>query len=77
MGQRFHFDLKNGEDLISDVVGVDADGPDEAIDEARAALEDMRLNEEAPALGDGWQLIIRDDTGTTLRTILLDDAVFQ
>lgn len=74
MSQRFHFDLTNGETFIRDDEGVDASGPDEAIEEARAALDCLRGNEEAPALGDGWQLIIRDESGTTLRAIPLDDG---
>jgi hypothetical protein len=35
---RFYFDLSNGDDIIRDDEGVDASSPDEAIDEARAAL---------------------------------------
>lgn len=74
MSQRFHFDLTNGEKLIRDDEGVDASGPDEAIEEAQAALEYMRGNEEVLAPGDGWQLIIRDESGLTLKAIALDDG---
>ena len=73
MRQRFHFDLTNGEKLIRDDEGVDANGPGEAIEEAQAALECMRGNEEAPEPGDGWQLIIRDESGMTLWAIPIDD----
>lgn len=77
MIQRFHFDLTNGEDLIRDDEGVDASSPNEAIEEARSALDDMRRNEEAPREGDGWQLIVRDESGETVKAISLDDAVQQ
>ena len=75
MSQRFHFDLTNGEEFIRDTEGIDARGPHEAIEEAQAALADMRGNEETPASGDGWQLVIRDESGVTLKAISLDEAV--
>ena len=74
MSQRFHFDLTNGLELMQDAEGVDASGPDEAIEEARAALEDMLSLEGTAALGDGWRLIIRDESGMTVRAISLDEA---
>ena len=77
MSPWFHFDLTNGEETIRDTDGVDAIGPDQAIKEARAALDDMRGNAEALGSGDGWQLIIRDEDGATLKTLPLDDGGFH
>ncbi|WP_375408133.1 DUF6894 family protein [uncultured Methylobacterium sp.] len=74
MVQRFHFDLTNGEELIRDTEGIEASGPDEAIEEARAALADVRGNEDAAVPTEGWQLIIRDASGVTLKAISLDDV---
>ncbi len=77
MSQRFYFDLTNGLELIQDSEGVDARGPDEAIEEAQAALEDMLGNDRTAALGDGWQLVIRDESGMTLRALPLDNGGIQ
>lgn len=71
MNQKFYFDLTNGEDLIRDDEGVDASGPDEAIEEARAVLSEMRKGDGATMPGDGWQLIIRDEDGATVKTLPL------
>ena len=62
-------------DTLRGTEGVDASGPDEAVEEARAVLEDMRENEdlrgneEAVAPRGGRQPIIRDERGTTPRAI--------
>lgn len=77
VGQRFHFDLMNGEELIRDDEGIEASSPDEAIKEARAALADMRASEDAPASGEGWRLIVRDERGMTVGAISLNDDVLQ
>ena len=74
MSQRFHFDLTNGEELIRDDDGIEASGPDEAIEEARAAVADMRSNEETPVPSEGWQLVVRDESGATVKAISLNDA---
>ncbi len=77
MSQRFYFDLTNSDALIRDDEGVDASGPDEAIEEARAALDEMRGDEEAPALRDGWQIVVRDESGMALKAMSLDDGAFN
>ena len=77
MGQRFYFDLKNEEVLIRDDEGVDASSLDEAIEEAHAGFRDIRGSEDALTPGDGWQLIIRDESGMTLSTISLDEVAFH
>lgn len=77
MGQRFHFDLTNGEELIRDDEGIEASSPDEAIKEARAAVADMRSNEQALVPAEGWQLVIRNESGATVKAIALDDAVLR
>lgn len=77
MTTRFYFDLTNGPDILRDHDGVEASSLDEAAGQVQAALEDLRGNEEAPAAGDGWQMVIRDESGTTLKTITLDDLAFH
>lgn len=71
MSRRFHFDLTNGEETIRDAEGVDASGPDEAIEEAQAVLDEMCSGEGTAMRGGGWQLIIRDEDGATLKTLPL------
>ena len=77
MCQRYFYDLTNGDDHMRDTEGVVASGPDEAIEEARAAMADMRSNEESPVPAEGWQLVIRDESGMTLRSLPLDDGGFH
>ena len=77
MGQRFYFDLANGQELIRDAEGVDASGPDEAKREAQAALDELRDGHEADMPGGGWQLIIRDQSGMTLKAIALAVGAFH
>ena len=71
MSQRFHFDLTNGEETIRDAEGVESSGPDEAIEEAQAVLDEMCSGEGAEMRGAGWQLVIRDKDGATLKTLPL------
>ena len=71
MNQKFYFDLTNGDDLIRDDEGVDASGPEEAIEEARAVLGEMHRGDGAKMPGDGWQLIIRDEDGAIVETLPL------
>ena len=77
MTTRFYFDLTNGPDTLRDDEGVEASSFDEAAGQAQAALEDMRSTEDAPIPGDGWQLIIRDESGTTLKSMPLDEDAFH
>lgn len=74
MIQRFHFDLTNGKRLIRDHEGVDASGPDEAITEAQVALDELRNNDWITMPGAGWRLLIRDESGMTLRSMPLTDV---
>lgn len=60
---RFYFDLTNGPETLRDDEGVEASCLDEATEQAKAAMEDMRVNEGAPAPGDGWRLILRGEDG--------------
>ena len=77
MSQRFHFDLTNGQELLRDDEGVDASGPKEAIEEAQALLDEMRGGVETEMPESGWQLIVRDESGMTLKAISLDKSAFH
>ena len=77
MGRRFYFDLTNGQDLIRDDEGVVATNLGEAVKEAQAALDDMRGRHPGDFPGTGWELIIRDEDGATLKTLPLDDSGFH
>ena len=77
MTTRFYFDLTNGPNTLRDDEGVEASSLDEATGQAQAAMDDMRSKDEAPTQGEGWQLIIRDESGVTLKAISLDDVAFH
>ena len=77
MPSRFYFDLTNGSDTLRDDEGVKASGLHEAAEHAQAAVEDMRGNGKGPAPGDGWWLIIRDESEMTPRSIPLDDSALH
>lgn len=74
---RFYFDLMNGPNTVRDDRGVEASSLTEAAEQGRAAVKDVRDNGEAPALEDGWWLVIRDETEMTLRSISLDDSALH
>lgn len=77
MSQRLYFDLTNGQDLIQDTEGVEAEVLGEAFEDAQSALTEMRRSGDANTPADGWQMIIRDESGMTLRSMLLDDGGFH
>lgn len=77
MTTRFYFDLKNGQEILRDVEGVDANSPDEAIKAAQSVLDEMRGNDEPQQQETGWQLIIRDEKGLTFRVMSLDNDTFH
>jgi len=71
VNQRLYFDLTNGQETIRDAEGVSANGLDEAIGEAQAVLDEMQSS-TAYAPEDSWQLLIRDEDGTILKTLPLN-----
>lgn len=77
MSQRLYFDLTNGSELIRDTEGVEAAALDEAVVEVQSALNEMRHSGEADMPADGWRMVIRDDSGMTLRSMPLDDDSYH
>lgn len=69
LAQRFYFDLTNGSTILRDEEGVPASSLDQAIQEARFVLDEMRRSEELSEQQDGWTLIIRDADGNELATL--------
>ena len=67
VSKRFYFDLTNGRTTLRDETGVEAASPEEALEQAWAAIDEMRDNGELDDLGRGWQLIIRDDRDTVVQ----------
>lgn len=64
MVERFYFDIENGEELIRDEEGVEADSVEQALDEARSVIQEM-ASELTPANHDEtWTLIVRDASGS-------------
>lgn len=68
MLQRIFFDLQNGSSFLRDTEGVEARDIDQALVEARAVIEEMRGSKDL-ASADDWHLVIRDESGATLRTL--------
>lgn len=62
--KRFYFDLVGEGSIIRDEIGVEADGPEEAVAEARAVIEAMDEGDELPT--SQWYLIIRAEDGVEI-----------
>ena len=62
--KRFYFDLVGEGSIIRDEIGVEADGPEEAVAEARAAITEMEEGDELPL--SPWYLIIRTEDGVEI-----------
>ncbi|MDR7040170.1 MULTISPECIES: DUF6894 family protein [Methylobacterium] len=69
MLKRFYFDLVCRERVIPDDTGIEAADLDEALEEAEAALQEMRRSGEASEFDEGWSLLIRDEGGAALRKL--------
>ena len=69
MTSRYYFDLTNGLDTLRDDDGVEAGSLDEAIRHTQSVLDEIRDDGNASAFEDGWHLVIRDESGATLKTL--------
>ena len=69
MAQRYFFRLVHAETVIEDPTGVVADDLDQALAEAEAAIAELRAAGELPGDAGGWQMEIRDESGTLLRAL--------
>ncbi|WP_194075127.1 DUF6894 family protein [Methylobacterium durans] len=69
MLKRFYFDLVCRERIIPDRTGIEAATVEEALEEAEAALEEMRASGETAEFDAGWCLLIRDEAGAALRKL--------
>jgi alanyl-tRNA synthetase len=66
LSERFYFDLEDGQETISDEVGVEADSFEEAMDEARSVISEMADQLAADNPGETWLLVVRDADGSLL-----------
>ena len=71
MTQRFYFDLTNGPATIRDDEGVEASDLDEATEEAKAVLREMRDSADLSVRYESWNLVIRAEGGHPLKTLPL------
>ncbi len=69
MTHRFYFDLENDDEIIRDDEGVEASNLEQAIIVADAVLKEMQGSKDAIAAKDGWTLIIRDKSGSSLKKL--------
>jgi hypothetical protein len=69
---RLFFHLTNGRDLILDEEGIDVADLERAEREARAAVQELRQeNDFDPLRWHGWRLEVTDPAGTVLMRISL------
>jgi hypothetical protein len=66
MPKRFYFDLKDAQETIQDDEGVEADGLEQALAEARSVIGELADELGATDLGSPWTLVVRDETGLTV-----------
>ena len=71
MAEHFHFDLTDGATIILDEEGVEASDLDHALAQALVAIKEMRESGELAELGDGWQMVVRDTSGTVRQVFLI------
>jgi hypothetical protein len=69
--ERFYFDLTDGYTAWNDGEGIEAPSLDHALAQALVALKEMRQNGEVDQLGEGWQMIVRDDAGVVRQTFVI------
>jgi hypothetical protein len=69
--QRFYFDLTNGPATIRDDEGVEASDLHEAMEEAKAVLNEMRDSADQSRRHESWTLVIRAEGGIPLTTLPL------
>lgn len=75
MTSRFYFDLTNGLDTFRDDDGVEANDLDDATRQTQTVLDEIRDDGNASAFEEGWHLIIRDESGATLKALPVTEAL--
>ncbi|MBY0298758.1 MAG: hypothetical protein K2X71_22435 [Methylobacterium sp.] len=71
MAQRFYFDLTDGNTIIRDEEGVEVDDAQAALEQAEAAVQEMRADGELAGLRGSWKLLVRMSTDTVLTVITI------
>jgi hypothetical protein len=72
---RFYFDFENGRETIRDDEGVEADDLDQALDDARSAIEEIVQELKGGALGEAPVLIVRDETGSSAARLPIQELL--
>ena len=71
---RLYFHLKDGQEMIPDLEGVEVSGPQEARIQAILAIEE--LQREAGQDWSGWTLVVADESGAVLFLLDLANSTF-
>jgi len=66
MLQRFYFDVDNGQEIVRDDEGVEAEDFEQALADARSVISEMAAELEVANLSGPCSLIVRDETGLTV-----------
>lgn len=69
MPQRLFFDLHNGSKVLRDETGVEAASLNEAVEQAIAAVEEIRTSGELDDAAGSWSLVVRNADGRVLETL--------
>ncbi len=71
MQERFYFDLTDGCTAWNDDEGIEAPDLDHALAQAFLALKEMRQTGELDQLGEGWQMIVRDEADVVRQSFVI------
>jgi hypothetical protein len=66
---RFFYDLTDGQEILRDDEGAEADGLAEAIQQARIVIEEMKAAGELDGLSGSWRITVRGEDGAALTSL--------
>ncbi|MGU3537720.1 DUF6894 family protein [Methylobacterium sp. A54F] len=69
MSARFFYDLTDGQKILRDDEGAEANGLAEAIQQARIVIDEMKAAGDLDALRGSWRITIRGEDGAALTSL--------
>ncbi|TNC05223.1 hypothetical protein FF100_36040 [Methylobacterium terricola] len=72
---RFYFDLIGDREIFVDDVGVYADNIEEAIEQAKIVINEMKAGGELAYLKGGWRFHIASDDRTIFSSITITESI--
>ncbi|MGU3359361.1 DUF6894 family protein [Methylobacterium sp. M6A4_1b] len=71
MSPRFFFDLTDEQTLLHDNEGVEADSLDQAVEQAKVVVNEMRKEGNLIGAGASWTMHVRDEDGVVRQRITI------